>query len=179
MSSNELCNLTEQHIPWSICHISTASQCNASSDNVSWCLQGRLERALDRGEGTTSQGRCKPACYLSQGWCSFSEASMEPKPPFRSDIRYQNSEVHCFKENSINFTCSFGDELGGWFTLWRRLCICKFWSRWKPWLQISQTYLSDSINVLGERATTSAPGSGYVKHTRPNVKQNSILTLKR
>ncbi len=57
-------------------------------------------------------------------------------------------------------------------TLWRRLCICRFWSLWKPWLQISQMYLSDSIKVFGDSATTSASGSAYKFGIRPACVSN-------
>jgi hypothetical protein len=98
MSSSELCNLTVLHIPWSTCRISTASQCNASFGSVSWCLPSRLEHALGRDEGTTSQDRCKRACSF-QGW-AFSEASMEPGPPLIK-FRDHDSEI-CFKQITTN-----------------------------------------------------------------------------
>lgn len=44
--------------------------------------------------------------------------------------------------------------------LWPRLWSCKFWSRWNPLLQISQTNLFVAISVFGDRAITSASGSG-------------------
>ena len=45
------------------------------------------------------------------------------------------------------------------------LCNCKFWSLWNPLLHISHTNLFVAINVVGDRAITSAFGSNSsVKH---------------
>ena len=56
-------------------------------------------------------------------------------------------------------------------TLCLLLCIWRFWSLWNPWLQISQTYLSDSSKVFGERDTTSASGSVCIRRKKKTKKK--------
>ncbi|THU59065.1 hypothetical protein C4D60_Mb03t21060 [Musa balbisiana] len=63
-------------------------------------------------------------------------------------------------------------------TLCRRRCICRFWSLWNPWLQISHTYRSDSSSVLGDSDTTSASGSSdhhrNQRHNREDMASNRV-----
>lgn len=48
--------------------------------------------------------------------------------------------------------------------LWPRRWSCKFWSRWNPLLQISQTNRFVAMRVLGDKAITSASGSAKFEH---------------
>jgi len=60
--------------------------------------------------------------------------------------------------------------------LWPRRWSCRFWSRWNPLLQISQTKRFVAISVFGDKAITSASGSEKIKNKNTqNPKQGIFI----